>query len=211
MSVLEQIRRHRIVAAFRGVTQEQAVDTALALYEGGIRMMEITFDQTDPHKLRNTPEIINSIKERLGDRVHLGAGTVLAAEEALCAQKAGAEFLLAPNVNDAVIHKAKELGMGIIPGAFTATEIVHAYQSGADLIKVFPAGNLGIRYLKSLKGPLGHIPLLPMGGVDQNNLKDFLKVAEGVGIGSNLVDLSLIQNKQWTALSELAKEYTTQL
>ena len=71
--------------------------------------------------------------------------------------------------------------------------------------------NFFIAYLKSLKGPLGHIPLLPMGGVDQNNLKDFLKVAEGVGIGSNLVDLSLIQNKQWTALSELAKEYTTQL
>lgn len=211
MSILEQVRKHRIVAAFRGVALEQAADAAQALFEGGVRLLEITFDQKDPERLKNTPALIRAVSDRLGDRVCVGAGTVLSAEEASAAEAAGARFLLSPTVEKAVIIRAKELALGMVPGAFTPTEITCAYRLGADLVKVFPAGSLGTGYLKALKGPLGHIPLLAMGGVDQVNLKEFLAVSEGVGIGSNLVDLSLIRREKWEELSSLARQYTGQL
>lgn len=211
MSVLEQVRRHRIIAAFRGVAPEYAGDAAQALYEGGIRLLEITFDQKDPERLRSTPALIRDVKERLGDRVSIGAGTVMTAEEALAAEAAGAQFLLAPNVDRDVISTAKEHGLGMVPGALTPTEIAQAYRLGADLVKVFPAGVLGTGYLKSLKGPLGHIPLLPMGGINRGNLKDFLSVSEGVGIGAELVDRTLIAQQKWDALTALARQYTEQL
>lgn len=211
MSILEQVRQHKIVAAMRGVSQGQIAAAAQALYDGGIRLLEITFDQEDPDRIGKTQALIRAVKDQLGDRAGIGAGTVLTPEEAEAAAQAGAQFLLAPNLDGAVIRKAKELGLGVIPGAFTPTEIVQAYQMGADLVKVFPAGSLGLGYLKALKGPLGQIPLLPMGGVDQKNLLDFLTVSEGVGIGSNLVDLSLIRQEKWDDLAALAKQYTTQL
>lgn len=211
MPILEQVRQHKIVAAMRGVSQGQIAAAAQALYDGGIRLLEITFDQEDPDRIGKTQALIRAVKDQLGDRAGIGAGTVLTPEEAEAAAQAGAQFLLAPNLDGAVIRKAKELGLGVIPGAFTPTEIVQAYQMGADLVKVFPAGSLGLGYLKALKGPLGQIPLLPMGGVDQKNLLDFLTVSEGVGIGSNLVDLSLIRQEKWDDLAALAKQYTTQL
>lgn len=211
MPILEQVRQHKIVAAMRGVSQGQIAAAAQALYDGGIRLLEITFDQKDPDRIGKTQALIQAVKDQLGDRAGIGAGTVLTPEEAEAAAQAGAQFLLAPNLDGAVIRKAKELGLGVIPGAFTPTEIVQAYQMGADLVKVFPAGSLGLGYLKALKGPLGQIPLLPMGGVDQKNLLDFLTVSEGVGIGSNLVDLSLIRQEKWDDLAALAKQYTTQL
>lgn len=211
MFIIEQVSRYRIIAAFRGISLEHVVDTAQALYEGGIRLLEITFDQKDPERLRKTPAMIRAVKDRLGERVCVGAGTVLTAEEASVAEAAGAQYLLSPNVQEEVIFRAKELGLDVVPGAFTPTEIAYAYRLGADLVKVFPAGSLGINYLKAMKGPLGHIPLLPMGGVDQKNLKEFLTVAEGVGIGSNLVDISLICQSKWEDLSFLARQYTKQL
>lgn len=211
MPILEQVRQHKIVAAMRGVSQGQIAAAAQALYDGGIRLLEITFDQKDPDRIGKTQALIQAVKDQLGDRAGIGAGTVLTPEEAEAAAQAGAQFLLAPNLDGAVIRKAKELGLGVIPGAFTPTEIVQAYQMGADLVKVFPAGSLGLGYLKALKGPLGQIPLLPMGGVDQKNLLDFLTVSEGVGIGSNLVDLSLIRQEKWDDLAAWAKQYTTQL
>ena len=211
MPILEQVRQHKIVAAMRGVSQGQIAAAAQALYDGGIRLLEITFHQKDPDRIGKTQALIQAVKDQLGDRAGIGAGTVLTPEEAEAAAQAGAQFLLAPNLDGAVIRKAKELGLGVIPGAFTPTEIVQAYQMGADLVKVFPAGSLGLGYLKALKGPLGQIPLLPMGGVDQKNLLDFLTVSEGVGIGSNLVDLSLIRQEKWDDLAAWAKQYTTQL
>lgn len=209
--LLEEVRRHRLVAALRGVELEQIADTAQALYEGGIRLLEITFNQEDPERIPKTRALIEAVRERLGEKAGIGAGTVLTVEEVETAAAAGAEFLLAPNVEADVIARTKELGLGMVPGAFTPTEIADAYRLGADLVKVFPAGSLGLGYLKALQGPLGHIPLLPMGGVNEENLTEFLSVADGVGIGSSLVDLSLICQGNWEGLTALAKKYTTQL
>ena len=211
MPILEQVREHRIVAALRGVSLERVADAAQALYKGGIRLLEITFDQRDPQRLKNTQALIRAVRERLGGTAWVGAGTVLTPEEASAAAAAGARFLLSPSVDERVISRAKELNLGIIPGAFTPTEIAHAYRLGADLVKVFPAESLGVSYLKALKGPLGHIPLLPMGGIGQENLREFLTVAEGVGVGSNLVDPDLIRSGNWAGLTDLARQYTVQL
>ncbi len=211
MSILEQVRKHRIVAAMRGVPWEKAGLTAEALYQGGIRMVEVTFDQKNRQRLTETAAAIREIKQKMRDSMAVGAGTVLTPEEVRAAKNAGAAFILAPNVDEDVIRCAKELGMGVIPGAFTPTEVAGAYRLGADLVKLFPADNFGIGYIKALKAPLGHIPLLAMGGVKRDNLQDFLSVADGVGIGASIVNLSLIREERFDELAQLASSYTSLL
>lgn len=208
MSILEQVRQHRIVTALRGVPAEKAADVAHALYEGGIRLVEVTFNQSDAARLAETARVIRAVKKQMGDKMAVGAGTVLTVEEAEAAAEAGAAFLLSPNTDEKVIFRGKQLGLGMIPGAFTPTEIAAAYQAGADLVKVFPVGNLGPDYLKAVKAPLSQIPLLAMGGIDLKNLTAFLSVAEGVGIGANIANLQLIREGRFQELTALAKEYT---
>ncbi|MCI8385139.1 MAG: bifunctional 4-hydroxy-2-oxoglutarate aldolase/2-dehydro-3-deoxy-phosphogluconate aldolase [Acutalibacter sp.] len=210
MSILELVRKHRIVAALRGVTLEQAADAAQALYQGGIRLLEVTFEQRGSQRREKTPALIRALRERLSLDARVGVGTVLTAKEARAAVEAGAEFLLYPTVEE-VIRQAKALGVGVVPGALSPTEILRAYGLGADLIKLFPAGSLGLGYLKALQGPLGHIPLLPMGGIGPGNLMDYLALAEGVGVGSQLADPGLIRRGDWEGLSRLARTYTAQL
>lgn len=208
MTILELVKKYRIVTALRGVPSEKAADVAEALYCGGIRLLEITFDQSSSVKIENTTDAIRKVKARMGDRLSVGAGTVLTVEEAEAAAAAGAEFLLSPNMNETVIRRGKEMGLGMIPGAFTPTEIVDAYTFGADLVKVFPAGNMGASYLKALKSPLSHIPILAMGGVNKENLNQYLAISEGVGIGANIINLELVQENRFDELTELAKQYT---
>ena len=210
MSILELVRKHRIVAALRGVTLEQAADAAQALYQGGIRLLEVTFEQRGSQRREKTPALIRALRERLSLDARVGVGTVLTAKEARAAVEAGAEFLLYPTVEE-VIRQAKALGVGVGPGALSPTEILRAYGLGADLIKLFPAGSLGLGYLTALQGPLGHIPLLPMGGIGPGNLMDYLALAEGVGVGSQLADPGLIRRGDWEGLSRLARTYTAQL
>ncbi len=210
MSILELVRKHRIVAALRGVTLKQAADAAQALYQGGIRLLEVTFEQRGSQRREKTPALIRALRERLSLDARVGVGTVLTAKEARAAVEAGAEFLLYPTVEE-VIRQAKALGVGVVPGALSPTEILRAYGLGADLIKLFPAGSLGLGYLKALQGPLGHIPLLPMGGIGPGNLMDYLALAEGVGVGSQLADPGLIRRGDWEGLSRLARTYTAQL
>lgn len=210
MSILELVRKHRIVAALRGVTLKQAADAAQALYQGGIRLLEVTFEQRGSQRREKTPALIRALRERLSLDARVGVGTVLTAKEARAAVEAGAEFLLYPTVEE-VIRQAKALGVGVVPGALSPTEILRAYGLGADLIKLFPAGSLGLGYLKALQGPLGHIPLLPMRGIGPENLMDYLALAEGVGVGSQLADPGLIRRGDWEGLSRLARTYTAQL
>ncbi len=211
MSILELVRKHRIVAALRGVTLKQAADAAQALYQGGIRLLEVTFEQRGSQRREKTPALIRALRERLSVDARVGAGTVLTAEEARAAVGAGAEFLLSPTVEEDFIRQAKALGVGVVPGALSPTEILRAYGLGADLVKLFPAGSLGLGYLKALQGPLGHIPLLPMGGIGPGNLMDYLALAEGVGVSSQLADPGLIRRGDWEGLSRLARTYTAQL
>lgn len=206
MNLVTQIEQNRIVAILRKVPLEKAEKTAAALVDGGIRLLEITFDQK-AETPENTLRSIELAAKRFPE-IAVGAGTVMTTEQARLAKEAGASFILAPNTNVAVIQKAKGLGLGAVPGAMTPTEIAAAYEAGADVVKLFPAGDLGIGYLKAIRAPINHIPLIAVGGVDHKNLADFIRAgAIGAGIGSNIVNNQLIAEDRFDELTKLARLY----
>ncbi|MGK9124132.1 bifunctional 4-hydroxy-2-oxoglutarate aldolase/2-dehydro-3-deoxy-phosphogluconate aldolase [Olivibacter sp. SA151] len=181
MSILEHIKENQLVAIVRGADPKDILSIAEALYEGGIRLLEITMNSTEPLAA------IEQVSNKLGDKLIIGAGTVLDSTMAKDAIHAGAHFILSPILDKRVIETTKGLNRVSIPGAYTATEIYQAYQMGADIIKVFPATSPS--YLKDIAGPLPHIPLLPTGGITIDNIANFKKAgAVGFGIGSALVD-----------------------
>ncbi len=199
----------RLVAILRKVPDEKAVYAAEALLSGGIPVLEVTFDHGEDGFLEKTAEKIRMIREAMGDAVLLGAGTVLGPEEAEAAKIAGAEFIVTPNFDPAVIRRARELGMAAMPGAMTPTEIVNAYSAGADVVKLFPAGNLGPAYVKALQGPLGHIPLFAVGGVGLENMCDFLSAGiRGFGIGGELVPSAAVQSGDFAEIRRRAEAFS---
>lgn len=212
-SLLEAVRRHRIVVALRGLTNEQFVPTARALYEGGIRMLEVPFDQADPTALVDASAAIAALRAELGDELLVGAGTVVTVEQLRAAAEAGAQYMLSPNFDSEVMAEARRLGIAFIPGALTPSEVAAAWKAGAALVKLFPVGNLGLGYVKSMTAPLNHIPLLGMGGINQENLRDYLALPTmaGVGIGAAIAKLDLIRSGNWAELTALARTYTYQL
>uniref|UniRef100_F4C7N4 2-dehydro-3-deoxyphosphogluconate aldolase/4-hydroxy-2-oxoglutarate aldolase n=1 Tax=Sphingobacterium sp. (strain 21) TaxID=743722 RepID=F4C7N4_SPHS2 len=181
MSILQHIKENQLVAIVRGADPKDILSIAEALYDGGIRLLEITMNSTEPLAA------IEQVSNKLGDKLIIGAGTVLDSTMAKDAIHAGAHFILSPILDKRVIETTKSLDRVSIPGAYTATEIYQAYQMGADIIKVFPATSPS--YLKDIAGPLPHIPLLPTGGITIDNIANFKKAgAVGFGIGSALVD-----------------------
>lgn len=211
MNVLKAVFTYKIIAIARGVPPEKIVSVAKALHKGGIRFLEVTFDQKDENTIVKTCGMIKALCENVKE-MYIGAGTVMTEDQAAAAIQAGAKYIISPNVSQKVIKKTLELGVVSIPGAFTPTEIASAYEMGAHIIKVFPAGDLGLGYLKSITAPLSHIPMLATGGVDDTNLSDFLKLGmAGVGIGSNIVNRRLIDAEEYEKLTELAQKYTSQI
>lgn len=201
MNTLSQLLQHKIIAIIRGAQPADVLSIVQALYDGGVRAVEITLNSKDALQL------INEISESLQDKMLVGAGTVLDEASAIKAIEAGAQFIISPSVDIETIKVTKQKGKVSIPGAFTATEIVTAYKAGADLIKVFPASNP--QYIKDLMGPLSHIPMVPTGGINLNNIKDFKK-AGGVafGIGSSLVDTKQTITKPYLEqLTATAKQF----
>ena len=207
-SILEATKKYKVTAILRGIDREHLEPVVEALAAGGIRLLEITFNQNSPSRLEDTAAAISWVKDIYGDRLHVGAGTVMSVEEVAAAHRAGAEFILAPNVDEMVIRAAVDRGLCAIPGAMTPTEIAKAYAAGAEIIKLFPAGNLGLGYCKAVMAPLNHIPMIAVGGVDQHNLPSFLKAGFlGAGIGSYLTDRKLIQAGDYAGLKALAEEF----
>ena len=199
---LQRVLDSGIVAIIRASSGEQLVDVATALYEGGIDVIEVTF--TVPGVL----DIISAVNQKLGDKILLGAGTVLDPESARAALLAGAEFIVAPSVNLDVIQLCNRYGKMILPGALTPTEVVTAWEAGADIVKVFPADIGGPSYLKSLHGPLPQVRLLPTGGVNLDTLASFMKAgACAVGLGSALVEKQAVDNGNFDRIRDLAEQY----
>jgi len=197
MSILAQISANKIIAIIRGAHPADVIHIAQALHDGGIKLLEITMNSAEPLA------VIEQVANKLGDKMTIGAGTILDTDMARQAARAGAKFMLSPIVDQAVIQAAEELGMTCIPGAYTATEIYQAYQAGAAIVKVFPATSPA--YLRDIAGPLPHIPLLPTGGVTLENIGDFKKAgAVGFGIGSALVNTKHQVTDQY--LLELTKK-----
>ena len=197
--MIDLVLESRIVAIVRGL-DDGYVPLAQAMYDGGIRAIEVTFNQKDPSQWVKTTNGIRQIKEAMGEKMLVGAGTVTSVELAELAHEAGAQFIVSPDINEEVIRRTKELGMLSMPGALTPTEVLSAYKAGADFVKVFPAGPLGSSYVKAIRGPLNHIRLLAVGGVSEKNVAEFIKAGcVGAGVGGNLV------NKDWIAAGEFDK------
>ena len=206
--ILEATKQHKVTAILRGIPNDRICQVIDALYAGGIRLLEITFNQKSPTKIEDTTMAIRYAKETYGDTMHVGAGTVMSVEELLVAKEAGAEFILSPNVNLEVIRKAVELDIASIPGAMTPSEVAAAYEAGAEIVKLFPAGNLGLSYCKAVMAPINHVPMIAVGGVDDKNLGDFLKAGFiGAGIGSSLTDKKMIAEKDFDGIRRLAERY----
>ena len=199
---LQKVLDGGIVSIIRAQSGEQLVDVAKALYEGGIDVIEVTF--TVPGVL----DIISAVKRELGDRILLGAGTVLDTETARAAILAGAEFIVTPTVNPDVIRLCNRYSKVIMPGGFTPTEILTAWEAGADIVKVFPADVGGPSFLKAVHGPMPHIRLLPTGGVDLETLPAFVKAgACAVGLGSALVEKQAVESGDMNRIRSLAEQY----
>lgn len=203
-----KVQEEKIISIIRGIALHDIGRTVEALFRGGIRIIEITFNQKAENRLEETAEAIRKAKNLYGEELLVGAGTVMSVAETEVAVQAGASFLLSPNVDAAVMKKGIELGAEMIPGAMTPTEIASAYQQGASLVKLFPAGSMGIPYTKAVMAPLNHVPMIAVGGVDLNNLKSFLQAGfTGVGIGSEIAKRALIEVGEFEQLTNLAKRY----
>lgn len=206
--VIEQVKQYKTIAIFRRVPDALTIPMAQALYEGGIRLLEITFDQADPERLAVTCRTIQRLVERFDGRLLVGAGTVMSPEEVRSAASAGAAFVLAPNTDPAVIREALARNVEPVPGAFTPTETAAAAEAGASLIKIFPAGILGPSYLRALRAPLNHVHLLAVGGVTAENQRDYLEAgAIGTGVSSGLVDPALAERGAFDEITERARRY----
>ncbi len=208
MDALTFIKEHRLVSISRQVYRQELLEAAKRILKSGIHCLEITFDQASPTSLQDTPDSIALIKQELGDAICVGAGTVMTVEQAKAARAAGADFALAPNVDVDVIHAIKTLDMVAVPGAFTPSEIATAYNAGADIVKVFPIGNLGVDYLKAIRGPINHIPLMAVGGVSATNIKSFLdNGCCSAGVGSNIINKKRALAGAFDEIEQAAAEF----
>lgn len=201
-TILHRILDCGIVAVVRAERGDQLVDVAEALLAGGVEVIEVTFTVPAAHK------VIERVAERLGDRIVLGAGTVLDPETARIAILSGAHYVVAPNVNRQVIELCRRYSKPVMPGALTPTEVIAAWEAGADVVKVFPCDFFGPKYLKALHGPLPHIRLMPTGGVNLQTAIEFLKAgACALGVGTSLVDNKTVAAGRFDEIESLARQF----
>lgn len=204
--VLSVIRREKLVAILRGVPEERLDGVVAALVRGGVRVLEFTFDHDGADCVKRNAAKIARTVERFGGEVIVGCGTAVTTEEVDAAHAAGAGLVISPNVDAAVIERTRALGMVSMPGALTPTEIVSAWELGADIVKLFPAGELGLGYIKAVRGPLGYIPMSAVGGVKPENVADFLDAGVlGFGVGGPLVLKKAVQSGDYAAIEARAK------
>lgn len=202
MKSLQRVLDHKIVAVIRAENGDLLVDVAESLLAGGVEVMEVTF--TVPRATR----VLEKVADRIGSRILLGAGTVLDSETCRAAILAGAEFIVSPAVNIEVIELCKRYSKPVMPGALTPTEVITAWQAGADIVKIFPSEITGPKYLKALHGPLPHIRLMPTGGVNLDTAAEFLRCgACALGIGSSLVDPKVVASGDLKKIESLARQY----
>ncbi len=205
--VLDVIHAHHIIAIVRLNDLSTAIDLTHALLDGGIRALEFTL--SNPDAVSALAEVKAAVPEFDRGKAVIGIGTVLDVEQARAAVTAGAQFIVSPTTNLATIEVCRRMKVAVMPGAFTPTEILAAWEAGASAVKVFPARSVGPSYVKDVREPLPFLRLIPTGGIDRDNLKDYLKNgAFAVGVGGNLVDKQLVAARAWEALADRAREFT---
>lgn len=199
---IKQLTQVPIIPVLRKIPYEKSDYIINALLEGGIRSIEITMDT------ERAADIINATRTKYSSDISIGAGTVLTVEKAKEAIAAGAEFIVAPNFDEAIAKYAQEQKIFFVPGVFTPSEMVSAIQAGAEMVKLFPASVLGPQFIKDVKGPLSHIPVMCTGGIDLSTVKSYLEAGtDAVGAGSSLVKKKFIEENDWVGLKSETKEW----
>ena len=206
--IIKTVEEEKIIVIVRGVEREKLIPLVEAMYEGGIRLLEVTYSANGKVTDEEIAENIRIIAEHFKGKMYIGAGTVLTEKQVELTAKAGGQFIVSPDTCPQVIEKTRALGLVSMPGALTPSEMQIAHRSGADFIKIFPITSLGPSYVKAVKAPLSHLKMLAVGGIDENNIAEYLKVGiNGFGLGSNIIDKKKIAENDWAGISELAKKY----
>lgn len=204
--LVKEIEEAKVISILRGIETSTILKVAGALYDGGIRFMEVTFDHATQN-FQKTEDAIKTLSTTFHGKMEIGAGTVTTVELVYKAAEAGARFIISPDCNEEVIKETKRLGLISIPGAFTASEILKAHYAGADFVKVFPAGNIDPSYIRALRGPIPQVKLMAVGGIDASNVASYIKAGcIGAGVGGKLANKKAIAEGRFELLTEAAKE-----
>lgn len=206
--VLAAVEREKLITIIRKPDPESFGKAMQALYDGGVRLAEITFDRAGVFPKEMTAALIKQLCEQFGGKMLVGAGTVTTKEDVLMACEAGASYIISPNFDPEIVSLTRKLGLVSMPAAFTPTEIASAAQCGADYIKLFPANELSDGYAKAILAPLSDVKMLAVGGIDADNARKYIGLGfSGVGVGTSLYNKKLIDAEDWNGLTELAKTY----
>lgn len=206
--IINAIEREKIIVIVRGVEKKKLLPLAEALYKGGIRLLEVTYAANGRVSDEETSDNIRLLVEHFATKMYIGAGTVLTEKQVELTAQAGGSFIISPDAYPQVIRKTRELDLVSIPGALTPSEMQIAYRSGADFIKIFPIVSLGADYVKAVTAPLSHLKFLAVGGVNESNIPEYLRVCiNGFGLGSNIIDKKKIEKDDWLGITETAKKY----
>lgn len=207
-NIIKSVNEEKLVVIVRGIERDKLIPLAEAMFLGGVRLLEITYSADGKVSDEETADRIKMLADHFNGKMFIGAGTVLTEKQVELTAKAGGGFIISPDVCPEVIKKTRELGLVSMPGALTPTEIMTAHKAGADFVKVFPAGNLGVDYVKSVKAPLSHIKMLAVGGINLESIPEYKKIGiSGFGLSSNIIDKKKVDEGDFAAITALAKKY----
>ena len=208
MDAIEMLKRDKLMVLARGIPKDVLLKGVAAIADAGVTIFESTFDHRMDNCVEENAGKIAALVDEFGGRMSIGAGTVLSVEEVRAAHDSGATFIVSPDSDPEVIAETKRLGMASIPGAMTPTEIKRAYALGADIVKLFPADDLGYHYIQNLKGPMPHIPLMATGGVNPDTIPEFLsRGIIAVGTGITIFRPDLVAAEDYAGIAALAKAH----
>ncbi len=211
-NTINKIHENKIIVIVRGVETKKLIDLAEAMYNGGIRLLECTYDASGKTSDETIANSIEMLATHFDGKLTVGAGTVLTKKQIELTKNAGGKFIISPDSNREVIEFTKESELVSIPGAITPTEVAAAHRMGADFVKLFPVDLYGPKYIKTLKAPLSHVSMLAVNGITADNMTDYLNAgACGVGIGSGIVNKKMIEENDFDGITALAKKYTEKL
>ena len=207
-NIIDTVKDRKIIAIVRGVASKNLIPLAGALYDGGIRLMEITYNASDSTSDDETAAGIAALAHNFSDKMYVGAGTVLTAEQVKKTYDAGGSFVISPNTDTEIIKYTKNLGMISIPGALTPSEAEAAKRADADFVKIFPITSMGPNYVRAITAPLSHIHFLAVGGITPENIREYLDAGVcGFGIGSNIINKEYIDAGSFDKITSLAEKY----
>lgn len=207
-AVIALLEEKKIIAIIRGVYGEELKNTVRALYEGGIRLCEITFDRTGKVPDSEIASLISMLKTEFGEYMSIGAGTVCSEAQLRAAYAAGAEFIVSPDVYEPVIRETRRLGLVSIPGAFTPSECANAGRFGADYIKLFPCVAMTPEYIKAIKAPLSDLKFLAVGGINENNIDAYMSTGvSGIAVSGGIINKTEIKNGEFDKIKARAERF----